>query len=116
MPNKQAPWQIRAAEKRKDIHAKIPKEWLLGQSELDKASKQRNITGPFIEQYLNESDIGITCLPATTLVAKLSNGQLKAVEVTQAFCKRAAVAQQIVFFCSCLSKPLQAARDARSLT
>ena len=96
MLTKRAPWELKAAEKRAHLHAQIPKKWLLDQTELDKASKQRNITGPFIEQYLRESEIAITNLPATVLVSKLSTGELSAFQVTEAFCRRTAIAQQIV--------------------
>ena len=96
MLTKRAPWQLKAAEKRARLHAQIPKEWLLDQSELDKASEQRDITGPFIEQYLTESEIAITNLAATILVSHLSNGKLSALQVAEAYCRRTAIAQQIV--------------------
>lgn len=46
---------------------------------------------------LSESELEITeNYPATQLLAKLASGQLSSLAVTTAFCKRAAIAQQVV--------------------
>ena len=89
-------WEQKAATKRADTQAKIPEEWILSTEELEKASKQRNLTGPFIEQYLSPEEIIITKNGATILCERLRKGNYRSVDVVRAFCKRAAVAQQIV--------------------
>lgn len=45
---------------------------------------------------LSHFDLEVTSLPATELVERLATGDLKAVDVTLSFCKRAAVAHQLV--------------------
>ena len=89
-------WQSKAAAKRASTHAKIPKEWLLDQAELERASKERNLSGPFIEQYLNAQEVTIIRQGSVPIVAKIRTGEYSSVQVTQAFCKTAAIAQQIV--------------------
>ncbi|KAI9726211.1 MAG: hypothetical protein M1828_001885 [Chrysothrix sp. TS-e1954] len=89
------PWEAKAAAKRADILAKIPKEWILNSAELGKASKQRDLTGLFIEQYLSVEETAITKERATILSDKLRNGSYRSKDVVRAFCKRAALAQQM---------------------
>jgi amidase len=90
------PWEAKAAAKRASTLAKIPPEWLLEKDELDKAAKQRDLTGRFIEQYLNEEEIKIIHEGSATLVDIIRLGNLSAVQVTRAFCKTAAIAHQVV--------------------
>lgn len=88
-------WQARAAAKRASILAKIAPEWRLAQPDLDKAARQRNLTGPFIQQYLDSSETEIIRQDAAAIVAKIRNGHYSARRVTLAFCKCAAIAHQI---------------------
>ena len=90
-------WEAIAAKKRASTQARIPQEWTLTKDQLDKASRQRNLTGKFIEKYLSDQEIKITRLPATVIVSHVSNGIHSALSVTKAFCKRAAIAQQMVY-------------------
>jgi amidase len=64
-------WRAKGEAKTRVTLAKIPSEWRLPKEELDKAAAQRDITGPFIEQYLDESTLRIIKEEATTLVLKL---------------------------------------------
>jgi amidase len=89
-------WKLKAEAKISATLAKIPADWRLPQAELDKAAAQRDITGPFIEQYLEPSELDIIRADATSLVSKLQRGLLTAKQVTLAFCKTAAIAHQIV--------------------
>jgi hypothetical protein len=89
-------WRAKAKAKTQATLAKIPNEWRLPKEELNKADAQRDITGSFIEQYLDESTLRIIKEDATTLVSKVQRGQLTARQVTLAFCKPAAIAHQIV--------------------
>ncbi|KAL9085591.1 MAG: hypothetical protein Q9159_004630 [Coniocarpon cinnabarinum] len=88
-------WKAKAAAKRASTYGKIPQQWRLDQAEIDKASRQRNITGPFIEQYLTTEEILITREHAVGITDAISNRQYTSVQVVGAFCKRAAIAHQI---------------------
>ncbi|KAH0346784.1 amidase, partial [Aureobasidium melanogenum] len=87
-------WRQVAAEKRDSVLALIPKEWRIPAP--PPAEEQRDVTGKFIQQYLDPREIEITETEATEIVNKTSSGQWTAVEVTKAFCHRSAVAHQLV--------------------
>lgn len=53
---------------------------------------------PASSGILSEQELKITESTASELVPRLAKGQLKAVDVTLAFCKRAALAHQLVGF------------------
>lgn len=89
-------WQAKARIKVADTESKIPKEWVLKQADLDKVTQQRNLTGPFIEQFLDGSEKDIIRNDSLCLVEKIRSQRYSAVEVASAFCKAAAIAQQIV--------------------
>ena len=91
------PWEARAAAKRASIAAKIPSDWRLSERDLKKAEDRRNLTGSFIEQYLTDHERMITGLSAVSLLSKIRDKDLTALEVTSAFCKRTAIAQQMVY-------------------
>lgn len=90
------PWEAKAAAKKASTLDKIPREWRLNEADLENASKQRDLTGPFIQQYLNPDELEIVRQDATALVNKLKKGEYTAKRVTVAFCKAAAIAHQIV--------------------
>jgi amidase len=87
-------WKKIAAEKRDSVLAMIPEEWRIPAP--PSAEKQRDVTGKFIQQYLDPKEIEITETEATGIVEKTSSGQWTAVEVTKAFCHRSAIAHQLV--------------------
>jgi amidase len=88
-----AAWEVLAEAKRKDLASRIPDEWKI--SNIPSAKEQRNIV-KYIDRYLTPEEVAITESPATELVAAMSKGLLTSVEVTQAFCHRAAIAHQFV--------------------
>ncbi|KAI4112739.1 MAG: hypothetical protein LQ345_006155, partial [Seirophora villosa] len=90
-----ASWQAAARSKRLDIHSRIPKKWLLSDFDLEKAERQRNLTGTFIESFLDDDEKNIIAQDSVSLTEKIKSRQYTAVAVTQAFCKTAAIAQQI---------------------
>ncbi|KAK3371231.1 amidase signature domain-containing protein [Lasiosphaeria ovina] len=106
-------WEARAAAKRASTLDKIPAEWNLSPASLSKARNQRDLTGPFIQQFLNGDEIFILSKEATDIVDDIKHGKLSAVQVTTTFCKAAAIAHQInnclheVFF----DKALERARE-----
>jgi hypothetical protein len=91
-----APWQKTAAMKRDKIFHRIPEEWVLPRKIVEKAKDRRKLTGSFIEELLDSRTRDITSLDSVELVDAVSNGSLTAVQVTSAFCKRAAFAHQLV--------------------
>ena len=90
------PWEAKAAAKRASTLNKIPLEWRLSPEDLERASVQRDLTGPFIQGFLKVGDISIISMDSVPLVSALREGTLTAVQVSTAFCKTAAIAHQIV--------------------
>lgn len=88
-------WQDAARGKVEDINSRIPEQWILSDNELERAKKQRNLTGAFIEQYLNEDEKRIISHGSVELVDKIKHREYTAIDVTQAYCKTAAIAHQI---------------------
>ncbi|KAK3900023.1 Acetamidase [Staphylotrichum tortipilum] len=106
-------WEARAAAKRADTLEKIPEGWRLSPADLARAKSQRDLTGAFIEQFLTLGEIAITTKDSIDLVNEIREKQLTAVQVTTAFCKRAAVAHQVnnclheIFFTRALTRAAQ---------
>lgn len=96
-----ASWQAAARAKRLDIHSRIPKEWLLTDVDLEKAERQRNLTGTFIDPFLDDDEKDIIGQDSVSLTEKIKRREYTAVAVTHAFCKTAAIAQQIVSLSLC---------------
>ncbi|KAL6245427.1 Acetamidase [Rhinocladiella similis] len=83
-------WEEVAADKRKRIEESIPKEWRV---------EVKDQNGSFMDLpassgLLTADELEITNSSGVDLVSKLAAGQLKSVDVTLAFCKRAALAHQ----------------------
>lgn len=89
-----------AASKRADAFSKIPKEWRLPReitSQISKTSDFSVLEIPRTCGLLSSKELEITeAYTATALRDKIASGGLSAVAVTEAFCKRAAIAQQLV--------------------
>ncbi|KAJ5174695.1 Acetamidase [Penicillium canariense] len=88
-------WEELAADKRARINNSIPEEWRIqslpaGDSSFDYPAKSG---------LLSDKELKITESSATDLVQQLAKGELKAVDVTIAFCKRAALAHQLLNCC-----------------
>jgi amidase len=95
-----ATWETIAAEYQKEAAAKIPHEWLLPANitELICPSSTQNVLD--ISRtcgLLSAKEIDITeNYDAVTLSEHLASGKFSSLAVTTAFCKRAAIAQQLV--------------------
>lgn len=91
-------WETIAARKRGRLQSSIPSDWRIDIKELENldSSAVRYISE---SKVLSSEDVRITNLSAVALVAKLAAGELTSVEVTLAFCKRAALAHQLVRIC-----------------
>ncbi|PLB51233.1 amidase [Aspergillus steynii IBT 23096] len=97
-------WQEKAALKAAQAAEKIPEQWRLSpdflSSSMDATSRVLDI--PAKCGILTEKEISITeNYDATALLEKLASRELSSVEVTTAFSKRAAIAQQLT---SCLTE------------
>lgn len=65
-------------------------------SQILSREEQKDVTGPYIHQFLNKTEIDITETDAVGIVNQISSGSWKATEVTAAFCHRASLAHQLV--------------------
>lgn len=84
-------WQDIAADKKARIEKSIPSEWKIDTSNLgDNVMDVPEACG-----LLSAEELAITKSSAVDLVARLAKGELKAVTVTTAFCKRAAISHQV---------------------
>ncbi|KAK5187945.1 hypothetical protein LTR16_009124, partial [Cryomyces antarcticus] len=105
-------WKKLATQKRDSVNDLIPKEWRI--SSVPSVEEQRDVTGKYIQQFLSDKEVEITETDAVGIVKQTSSGAWSAVEVTKAFCHRAAVAHQLV---NCLHEIFfdQAIQDAQKL-
>ncbi|KAF4633472.1 hypothetical protein G7Y89_g4647 [Cudoniella acicularis] len=89
-------WQSKVAKKQAEVKAAIPHEWLLP-STITPTSNVLNI--PRQSGILSNHELDITeSYNAVQLLEKLAAGIWTSAEVTEAFCKRAAIAQQLDSF------------------
>ncbi|RDW65947.1 uncharacterized protein DSM5745_09686 [Aspergillus mulundensis] len=114
----QSTWQEKAKAKVSETQDNIPVEWRLPLSYSDVCSQDSHESVLDIPRRCGilsprESDI-TESFDATALLEKLASREFSAVEVTTAFCKRAAIAQQLT---SCLTEMFfeTALRRAREL-
>lgn len=85
-------WSQLAAQKRDRISKSIPSEW-----KLKNIDKQRSAFESIDDTgLLSPDELKIVKSSATDLVQKLARGDLKSLDVTLAFCKRAASAHELV--------------------
>ncbi|KAK8132414.1 amidase [Apiospora kogelbergensis] len=106
-------YQIIAAEKVAQRNSKIPKDWLIFPQPFNDGTSLLQV--PITCGVLSEVECEITSnYDATALLAKLRAGGFSAEQVTIAFCKRAAIAQQLV---NCLTEVFfdEAIKRARQL-
>ncbi|RDW69424.1 amidase-6 [Coleophoma cylindrospora] len=89
-------WAEFAADKSARIKSSIPKEWLIKDLPTEEVSVMEF---PKKSGIMSPEEIAITESSATDLVAKMAAGQLTSVAVTTAFCKRAALAHQLLNCC-----------------
>ena len=107
-------WQEIASRKQQERAGRIPKEWLLPFSYSTSISRDNVLSVPRECGILGREELHITeDFDATGLLSELANGRLKCADVTRAFCKRAAIAQQLtnclteIFFKDALARAKQ---------
>jgi len=91
-------WQERGLKKRESTLAKIPAEWRLPEP-IPSAEAQKDVTGPYVQQFLSAQEIEITESDAVKITENTTTGKWTATEVVTAFCHRAALAHQLVSIC-----------------
>ena len=87
-------WKTKAEAKRNAILQSIPGKWKI--DKIPSRQEQKDVTGPYIQQFLSQKEIEITETDAVGIASKTASGAWSAVEVTEAFCHRAALAHQLV--------------------
>ena len=91
----EAPYKAIAARKQTERDARIPSKWRLEKLLPDNQWNVLDI--PKTSGILTSEELWITeTTDATALLEELRSGRVKAVDVARAFCKRAAVAHQVV--------------------
>lgn len=88
-------WQAQAQAKRQAVLDAIPPKWRLP-APVPPATDVRDVTATYIQQFLTPREIEITETDAVGVTERTATGQWTAVEVTEAFCHRAALAHQLV--------------------
>jgi amidase len=100
-----ADWSALAASKRDALAEKIPSAWLLSASFTENISPTSTASVVPIPRecgLLSEQELNLTeDYDATDLVEMMSSGKVKSIDVVSAFCKRAAIAHQLV---NCLTE------------
>ncbi|KAI6792217.1 amidase [Hortaea werneckii] len=95
-------WQDIAARKQRERADRIPSQWKLPSSHIPAENRTDLLSVPRECGLLSDQERHITeNYDASALVVALSSGKFKAVDVTTAFCKRAAIAHQLT---NCLTE------------
>lgn len=89
-------WTDLAAKAQTKLINSIPRDWRIPSSKLPPDAQLDVTTFPKQCGLLSDEELRITESYATEIVGNLAAGEWTAVEVTLAFCKRAAVAHQVV--------------------
>jgi hypothetical protein len=95
------PWEATVFKKQNEIASKIPAAWRLPERliTISETSGINVLDIPHQSGILSERQLEITeQYDATDLLRKIQRRELSAYEVTEAFCIRAAIAQQVVCF------------------
>jgi amidase len=103
-------WESIAATKRQVLGDSIPAEWLIPAAILP-STDQLDVTNfPQESGFFTEHELEITSSPAPTILSHISSESWTSEMVTKAFCKTAAVAQQLV------TLPLETQKEKKCLT
>ena len=93
-------WQDIVSKKRAEVAKQLPQEWHLSSTIVDTIDEKSDISVLDVPEkcgLLSSQELEITSkYDAVDLIRKMATKELSSVEVTTAFCKRAAVAHQVV--------------------
>lgn len=101
-------WKAKAEAKRDSVLNLIPEKWRI--AKVPSKEEQRDVTGQYIHQFLSKREIEITETDAVGIAKQTASGSWSAVEVTEAFCHRAALAHQLVSLVRSIGYLLNASR------
>ncbi|CAF1328623.1 unnamed protein product [Adineta steineri] len=88
-------WEEKARQKRTALHDLIPQEWKLSESIIKDPPKNLTIV-PSQCGILSTLDLEIPEIDnIEELAQQIAQGKYSAIQVTQAYCKRAAIAHQL---------------------
>jgi len=94
-------WEEKAGEKRNSLYNLIPEEWRLSESILNNPPKNSTIV-PSQCGILSKLDLEITEIDNIEELANhIAHGKYSSIQVIEAYCKRAAIAHQLV---NCLAE------------
>ena len=89
-------WQKISVKAKQKLYDDMPPEWRLPKDKLP-AEDELDVTAfPAKSGILTQRELHITDSYATGIVAGIATGHWSAEEVARAFCKRAAIAHQVV--------------------
>ncbi|KID82451.1 Amidase family protein [Metarhizium guizhouense ARSEF 977] len=107
-------WQGLAERFQRRRAAAIPTRWTIPPLKLDETIRSTTRPIDLLPRLLSYNEMQITALGAAALAAKIRNHELSCIQVTEAFCHQAAVAQQLT---NCLTEIFftEAMEQARQL-
>jgi amidase len=93
-------WRVVVTKKRAQLDAQVPAEWRLSETFLASIPASGRLLEDDVVRHsgiLTDAELDITeKYSATELLPKLACGDVSSLQVTTAFCKRAAIANQLV--------------------
>ncbi|KAH7109600.1 amidase signature domain-containing protein [Dendryphion nanum] len=110
MSNTTKNWRQVASTKKASLLSLIPLAWRLSESEIPPASRLKDLT-TFVTRFLSPLEQQITAATVPSILENIHTSNWSAVEVTRAFCHRAALAHQLT---SCLSEICFAEAEQRA--
>lgn len=93
-------WKDTARSKKQSVLQSIPSKWILQDAKEDMASKGFLSAFDYLNLILDDKVVKITMLSVLELKQAIESRKLTSLEVTEAFCHRAAIAHQILNCCS----------------
>lgn len=97
-------WEDIGKQARARLFESIPSEWRVSEDKLPPADQADVLDIPSKSGLFSEHELQITASSATYIVQAIGSGEWTALEVTQAFCKKAAVVHQVVRYANPTSK------------
>ena len=88
-------WQSVANAKKASLLASIPSKWRLEASDIPSTLVLCDVRG-YISRFLSPWELDITNATSINILANVRSGDWSSVDVTRAFCHRAAIAHQLV--------------------
>ncbi|KAF2095394.1 amidase [Rhizodiscina lignyota] len=103
-------WRRLAESKREALRTAIPSAWRLAESDIPPAARLKDVVS-IVPQFLSPLELQITNSPPMVIIEEVQNLNWSALEVTRAFCHRAAIAHQLT---NCLAEICFEAAEKRA--